>query len=61
MTCMLHNFYFNNNNIIHANVYYIQFYIIFQHFHDMPDGPGCGFSGPSVGQGYPPCQLVNSK
>ena len=29
VTHMLHDFYCNNNNIIHANIYYIQFYITF--------------------------------
>ena len=59
MTRMLHNFYFNNNNFIHANVYYIQFYITFQHFYDVPGGIGCCGSGPHMGQGYPSWKFMS--
>ena len=44
--------------ILHINIYYIQFYVTFQHFHDSTDCLGGGGSGPHMGQGHPSWELV---
>ena len=59
MIHILHTFYFNNNNIIHANVYYIQSYITFKHIPNLPGGTCCDGSGPHMGEGYPPQEFVS--
>ena len=51
--------YYSNNDVLHINVYYIQFYITFQYIYDMPSGISHGGCGPGAGQGHPPCQFMS--
>ena len=49
---MLYKLYYNNNDIIHANIYYIQFLYYISDIYHVPGGNSHSGCGSGLGQGH---------